>query len=198
MIQALETARLVGEAKEKLGKPLLPTREVNRAVFVGDTHTAVDVTQTVFDKFYEDADRCVRNSRASKPGREPRRPCGVPAALERPERHGRRVHTKRERRRSILLRKRCDQAVSREQPPEGNHQGPRGCRRVQGRHGWKSNHRLLKPVPRHISRNPSPEPGPDGEDPNMTLSARTELSHRYSYDSRFDAVFKVTLVAERR
>ena len=32
----------------------------------------------------------------------------------------------------------------------------------------------------------------------MTLSARTELSHRYSYDSRFDAVFKVTLVAERR
>ena len=59
MIQALETARLVGEAKEKLGKPLLPTREVNRAVFVGDTHTAVDVTQTVFDKFYEDADLVV-------------------------------------------------------------------------------------------------------------------------------------------
>ena len=59
MIQALETARLLGEAKEKLGKPLLPTREVNRAVFVGDTHTAVDVTQTVLDKYYEDADLVV-------------------------------------------------------------------------------------------------------------------------------------------
>ncbi len=32
----------------------------------------------------------------------------------------------------------------------------------------------------------------------MTISARTELSHRYSYDSRLDAVFKVTLVAEKR
>ncbi len=59
MIQALETARLIGEAKEKLGKPLLPSREVSRAVFVGDTHTAVDVTQTVFDKYYQDADLVV-------------------------------------------------------------------------------------------------------------------------------------------
>lgn len=32
----------------------------------------------------------------------------------------------------------------------------------------------------------------------MTLSARTELSHAYSYDSRIDAIFKVTLVAEKR
>ncbi len=32
----------------------------------------------------------------------------------------------------------------------------------------------------------------------MTLSARTELSHSYSYDSKVDAIFKLTLVAERR
>ena len=32
----------------------------------------------------------------------------------------------------------------------------------------------------------------------MTISVRTELSHSYSFDSRVDAVFKVTLVAERR
>ncbi len=32
----------------------------------------------------------------------------------------------------------------------------------------------------------------------MTISARTELSHAYSFDSRVDAIFKVTLVAERR
>src|SRR5437867_12300154 len=32
----------------------------------------------------------------------------------------------------------------------------------------------------------------------MTISVRTELSHRYSYDSRLDADFKVTLVAEKR
>jgi len=32
----------------------------------------------------------------------------------------------------------------------------------------------------------------------MTLSARTELSHIYSYDSKIDAIFKLTLVAERR
>jgi len=56
---ALETARLIGEAKGRLGKPLLPSREVGRAVFVGDTHTAVDVTQTVFDKYYDDADLVV-------------------------------------------------------------------------------------------------------------------------------------------
>ncbi len=32
----------------------------------------------------------------------------------------------------------------------------------------------------------------------MTLSVRAELSHRYSYDSKLDAIFKVTLVSERR
>lgn len=32
----------------------------------------------------------------------------------------------------------------------------------------------------------------------MTISVRSELSHSYSFDSRVDAVFKVTLVAERR
>ncbi len=32
----------------------------------------------------------------------------------------------------------------------------------------------------------------------MTISVRTELSHNYSYDSAIDAIFKVTLVAERR
>jgi Ca-activated chloride channel homolog len=32
----------------------------------------------------------------------------------------------------------------------------------------------------------------------MTISVRTEISHPYSYDSKVDAVFKVTLVAEKR
>jgi len=32
---------------------------VNRVIFVGDTHTAIDVTQTIFDKFYGDADLVV-------------------------------------------------------------------------------------------------------------------------------------------
>src|SRR6266487_1164451 len=59
MIEALETFQLIGEAKEKMGKPLLEPREVNRVIFVGDTHTAVDVTQTVFDKYYDDADLIV-------------------------------------------------------------------------------------------------------------------------------------------
>src|SRR5438552_800968 len=59
MIEALETPQLIGEAKEKMGKPLLEPRNVNRVIFVGDTHTAVDVTQTVFDKFYEDANLVV-------------------------------------------------------------------------------------------------------------------------------------------
>src|SRR2546425_958528 len=59
MIEALETPQLIREAKEKMGKPLLEPRDVNRVIFVGDTHTAVDVTQTVFDKFYSDADLVV-------------------------------------------------------------------------------------------------------------------------------------------
>jgi Ca-activated chloride channel homolog len=32
----------------------------------------------------------------------------------------------------------------------------------------------------------------------MTISVRTEISHPYSYDSKVDAVFKITLVAEKR
>ena len=32
----------------------------------------------------------------------------------------------------------------------------------------------------------------------MTLSARTELSHTYSYDSKVEAIFKITIVAEKR
>src|SRR5438477_10191759 len=59
MIEALETSKLLSEVKEKMGKPLLEPREVNRVIFVGDTHTAVDITQTVFDKFYGDSDLVV-------------------------------------------------------------------------------------------------------------------------------------------
>ena len=57
--RALETLELIGKAKEKMGRPLLESRNVGRAVFVGDTHTAVDVTQTVLDKYYEDAELVV-------------------------------------------------------------------------------------------------------------------------------------------
>ena len=59
MIEALETPRLIGEVGAKMGKPLLDSRKVNKAVFVGDTHTAVDVTQAVFDKYYENSDLVV-------------------------------------------------------------------------------------------------------------------------------------------
>ena len=59
MIEALETPQIIGEAKVKLGRPLLASREANRVVFVGDTHTAVDVTQTVLDKYYDGADLVV-------------------------------------------------------------------------------------------------------------------------------------------
>ncbi len=38
----------------------------------------------------------------------------------------------------------------------------------------------------------------DGASEDMTLSVRTELSHTYSFDSKIDAIFKITLVAERR
>ncbi len=59
MIEALETPDIIGEARVKMGIPLLQSRDVDRVVFVGDTHTAVDVTQTVFDKYYDDADLIV-------------------------------------------------------------------------------------------------------------------------------------------
>ena len=57
--RALETLELVEKAKTKMGKPLLDSRDVGRAVFVGDTHTAVDVTQAVLDKYYNEADLVV-------------------------------------------------------------------------------------------------------------------------------------------
>lgn len=57
--RALEALELIGKAKEKMGKPLLESRDVGRAVFVGDTHTAVDVTQAVLDKYYDEADLVV-------------------------------------------------------------------------------------------------------------------------------------------
>ncbi len=59
MIDPPEILQLISQAKEKLGRPLLESREENRVVFVGDTHTAFDVTQTVLDKFYEGADLIV-------------------------------------------------------------------------------------------------------------------------------------------
>jgi len=59
MIEGLETPDIIGEARVKMAIPLLQSRDVDRVVFVGDTHTAVDVTQTVFDKYYDDADLIV-------------------------------------------------------------------------------------------------------------------------------------------
>ncbi len=59
MIDALETPRLILEAKEKMEGPLLDSRREKRVVFVGDTHTAVEVTQTIFDKYYDNSDLIV-------------------------------------------------------------------------------------------------------------------------------------------
>ena len=59
MIDPLEVPDILGEAKVKLGKPLLQSREERTVVFVGDTHTAIDVTQTVFDRYYKEADLIV-------------------------------------------------------------------------------------------------------------------------------------------
>ena len=59
MIQALEILELISEAKEKLRGPLLEPRKEHKVVFVGDTHTAVDVTQAVLDKYYEETDLVV-------------------------------------------------------------------------------------------------------------------------------------------
>jgi len=56
MIEAPETLQLLSEVIEKMSGPLLPERKAERAVFVGDTHTAIDVSQTVLDKYYDDAD----------------------------------------------------------------------------------------------------------------------------------------------
>jgi len=55
MMETVSIPELISKAKEKLTGPLLQSRDVDRAIFVGDTHTAIDVTQTVFDRYYEEA-----------------------------------------------------------------------------------------------------------------------------------------------
>ena len=50
---------MIGEAEPKLSGPLLERREENRVIFVGDTHGAIDVTQAVLDKYWDDADLVV-------------------------------------------------------------------------------------------------------------------------------------------
>jgi protein phosphatase len=59
MIDASEALRVIGEAEDKLAGPLLERREEARVIFVGDTHGAVDVTQAVLDKYWDDADLVV-------------------------------------------------------------------------------------------------------------------------------------------
>ena len=59
MITPAETLQMIIEAKEKLAGPLLSSREERRVIIVGDTHGAVDVTQMVLDKFWDDADLVV-------------------------------------------------------------------------------------------------------------------------------------------
>ena len=59
MITAEEAFRMIGEAQEKLAGPLLPSRDEERVVIVGDTHGAVEVTDKVLDKFWDDADLVV-------------------------------------------------------------------------------------------------------------------------------------------
>src|SRR5438445_175660 len=59
MMETVSIPELISKAKEKLTGPLLQSRDVDRAIFVGDTHTAIDVTQTVFDRYYEEADLIV-------------------------------------------------------------------------------------------------------------------------------------------
>src|SRR5207245_1215672 len=59
MIDAAEALRVIGEAQAELAGPLLNPRYEDRVIFVGDTHGAIDVTQTVIDKFFDDADLIV-------------------------------------------------------------------------------------------------------------------------------------------
>src|SRR6266568_53635 len=59
MIEAAEALRVIGEAQAELAGPLLNPRYEDRVIFVGDTHGAIDVTQTVIDKFFDDADLIV-------------------------------------------------------------------------------------------------------------------------------------------
>src|SRR5881397_1885234 len=59
MIEAAEALRVIGEAKAELAGPLLNPRYEDRVIFVGDTHGAIDVTETVIEKFFDDADLIV-------------------------------------------------------------------------------------------------------------------------------------------
>src|SRR6266516_1888250 len=59
MIEAAEALRVIGEAQAELAGPLLNPRYEDRVIFVGDTHGAIDVTQTVIDTFFDDADLIV-------------------------------------------------------------------------------------------------------------------------------------------
>jgi len=59
MIEPAEALRVIGEAQAELAGPLLNPRYEDRVIFVGDTHGAIDVTQTVIDKFFDDADLIV-------------------------------------------------------------------------------------------------------------------------------------------
>src|SRR5437899_12286524 len=54
MIDAAEALRVIGEAQAELAGPLLNPRYEDRVIFVGDTHGAIDVTQTVIDKSLND------------------------------------------------------------------------------------------------------------------------------------------------
>src|SRR5438093_6006890 len=55
----LETHILIREAKEKMEGQLIDSKREKKVVFVRDTHTAVDLTQTIFDKYYADSDLIV-------------------------------------------------------------------------------------------------------------------------------------------
>lgn len=59
MIDASEALRAIGKAEEILPGPLLPRRDEKRVIFVGDTHGAIDVTEAVLEKFWDDADLIV-------------------------------------------------------------------------------------------------------------------------------------------
>src|SRR5437899_11856312 len=59
MIEAAEALRVIGEAQAELAGPLLNPRYEDRVIFVRDTHGAIEVTQTVIDKFFDDADLIV-------------------------------------------------------------------------------------------------------------------------------------------
>jgi protein phosphatase len=59
MITPEEAYRMIGEAQDKLNGPLLDPRNEDRVVIVGDTHGAVDLTEKVLEKYWDDADLIV-------------------------------------------------------------------------------------------------------------------------------------------